>query len=94
MVQAEAVKEGCSIYNRSESCPGKLSLHEGRGVRSPEPQSLRKWTASTNCWLLIQEHLYHAPAGILAYNLVQCAQELAVASTSSGEEVFGMAGSS
>jgi hypothetical protein len=42
MAQAEVVKEGCSIYNHSESCPGKgvltgLRPPGGRGLRSPQP---------------------------------------------------------
>uniref|UniRef100_A0A4W2ELW9 Uncharacterized protein n=1 Tax=Bos indicus x Bos taurus TaxID=30522 RepID=A0A4W2ELW9_BOBOX len=43
VAQSEVVKEGCSIYNRSESCPGKgapsgLSQAAGRGPRCPQPE--------------------------------------------------------
>lgn len=43
MAQAEVVKEGCSVYNRSESCPGKgtpagLSQVGERGLRCPQPE--------------------------------------------------------
>lgn len=43
MAQAEAVKEGCSIYNRSELCPGKgtsagLSQVGEGGLRCPQTE--------------------------------------------------------
>lgn len=42
VAQAEVVKEGCSVYNNSESCPGKgtptgLNQVGDRGLRCPQP---------------------------------------------------------
>lgn len=59
VVQAEVVKEGCSVYNRSESCPGKgvHSKPTGREGREVSPATdrfqealiyLREQTAPTN----------------------------------------------
>lgn len=67
MAQAEVVKEGCSIYNRSESCPGKgapsgLSQFGGREQRCPQPEpasrrepaSPREKTVPTSTWVQCQ----------------------------------------
>lgn len=45
VAQAEVVKEGCSVYNHSESCPGKgaptgLNQVWGRKLKCPPGQSL------------------------------------------------------
>lgn len=100
MVQAEVVKEGCSVYNRSESCPGKgvHSKPTGREGREVSPATdrfqealiyLREQTAPTNSWAPVHEQLYLALAGVLAYKLGELA--LCVVRHS---EVFGMEGSS
>lgn len=69
MDQAEVVKEGCSVYNHSESCPGKGTppglLQVGEtGLRCPQPKpalqeesvsfSLGERTMPVNTWVQFQ----------------------------------------